>query len=203
MGEGKKVQEMVLAAANTERPFSIDDLSNDLDRLTRRQVANGVVGLMCREYFQRHDDGGYVLTKSGIAAKQSGKPIKSGPYRPLTQKRVRKRRKRTFRQRVWSALGVKEKGQSVFTVKDIRTLVETGVEKNPANNIQNFIRVLVKAGYVQVMPRRQTGAAMTSNGFKRFRVLRWTGPDAPRLKAGRDGARPILFDPNTEESIHV
>lgn len=155
---------------------TIDDLAASLP-LNRRQISDGACKLILRNHLERVEAGCYHLTANGVAAAISGTVIKSGPWRPDTAK-VRQRRSDTFRQRLWNAMRM----SVTFTIGEIVIAANRG-GVDPEGNAGKYLRCLKAAGYVAELPVRQRGTRMTSNGFKRFRLLKDTGPLAPVFRA--------------------
>lgn len=159
---------------------TMNDLVVDLG-LSRRQVSDGAAKLAYRKYLCRMDRGCYQLTEAGLAAAAAGETITSGPLGPDT-KPVRNKVSNTFRDRAWRAMRVRRQ----FTIGDIVADAATEGDADPKNNVARFIRFLKQAGYVAEQRSRQPGTRLTSSGFKRFLLLRDTGPLAPvfRPKTG-------------------
>jgi Mn-dependent DtxR family transcriptional regulator len=155
----------------------------------RRRVTTAMGRLLARGYIERIELGCYQLTDEGIAFKKSGQQIKSGPARKKTG--VRKvGKKGNLRLRAWRAIPVLKR----FTIAQVLTVAANGSEKNAYDSVQKFIKQLCHAGYLRELPIRQRGTKLTSNGNKRYSLLKHTGPDAPRARGTRK-----LFDPNTNE----
>jgi len=75
--------------------------------------------------------------------------------------------------------------QKRFTVQSITTVAKIISDGNVSHNLQVFIRRLVTAGYVVELPAREKGTALTSNGFKVFRLIKDTGHLAPVWSKGK------------------
>ncbi|MGM4981898.1 hypothetical protein [Rhizobium sp. 11_C7_N12_5] len=170
---------------------TIDALNEQLG-LDRRQISDGAARLVLRGYLERIETGCYQLTDAGRVAAERGEVIKAGPWRPDTAK-VRKPVRNTFRQRVWSAMRM----GGTFTLADVVMAAATAEDDNPKDNASRFVRHLKACGYIAELPVRQAGTRLTSTGFKRYRLLRDTGPIAPqyRPKSG------VIHDFNTGEDI--
>ena len=97
----------------------------------------------------------------------------------------------TLRQRAWNAMRM----SGAFTIGDIVMAAASGSERDADNNLQRYFCALVKARYLTVLPVRARGTKPTSNGFKRFRLLKDTGPIAPVYRANKG----CLFDHNLGE----
>ena len=77
-----------------------------------------------------------------------------------------------------------------FTSGEIAMTALSAPGDGAENNLRWYVRRLKQAGYLVELPVRQQGAKLTSNGFKRFRLIRDTGYQAPvyrpKLKALHD-----------------
>lgn len=188
--EAGEIPTMILHHLANGSCCTIDELANSLS-LTRRQVSDGACRLIFRDHAERIEKGCYQLTSGGLAAAEAGEVIKAGPWRPDTAK-VRKPVKDTFRERLWTAMRM----SATFTIGDVVIAAARG-DKNPENNASLYVRYLKAAGYIVELPVRQRGTRMTSNGFKRYRLLRDSGPVAPayRPKLG------VVHDFNTGEDV--
>ncbi|MBO9421740.1 hypothetical protein J7481_19690 [Labrenzia sp. R4_2] len=152
---------------------TVDELDTKLP-LNRRQISDGAGSLIMRGLLERVEVGCYRLTREGKAAAADGRVISSGPYRP-DRGRCRAPQCNTLRQRAWNAMRM----GNAFTIGDLAMAASTGGEKNPEGNLQRYLNRLVRAGYLAELPVRVRGTKLTSNGFKRFRLIRDTGPIAP------------------------
>ncbi len=161
---------------------TIDHLDHALTEHMRREIVKCAGRLVLRGLLERVELGCYQLTEEGKRVVASGQKITSGPYRP---DRGRSRKPRdTVRQRAWQAMQM----PGSFTIGEIA--MHAG--RSSEGNLQKYFRALRLAGYLIVLPIRAKGTAMTSNGFKRFRLIRDTGPIAPVYRPDRK----TLFDYN-------
>ena len=62
-----------------------------------------------------------------------------------------------------------------------------------------YLNSLARAGIVWRMSKRETGVALTSNGFIRYRLVHDLGPQAPQLRRGGNE----IYDPNNRKLIPV
>jgi len=174
-------------------PVSVANLAEALAEPTTKRVVRSIDVLRRRGLVERLEPGCYRLTSSGEETRAQGKRIASGPRKPHT---APARRKAPFRQAIWAALRLEE----ATTVRDLISLIpEVAHGSDPHSNAYNYLRRLVEAHYVVQLPSRELGTAITSNGFKRYRLIRNTGPHAPywSTKAGK------LIDPNlSAETAH-
>lgn len=156
--------------------------------LGRREVAKALDVLHRRRLAVRQRPGCYLVTAAGMAARDGGETIASGPQGPHTGRRKPNRRA-TLRDRAWRSMRALEK----FTLGDLIELAEDD-SRDPAHNLGRFLRALVAAGLVVELRRRSPGTAPTSNGAKRYMLMRDPGPQTPRIC--RRGTE--LWDPNEE-----
>ncbi|MET3611771.1 hypothetical protein ABID16_000076 [Rhizobium aquaticum] len=170
---------------------TIDELVVGLE-LTRRQVSDGAAKLIFRGLLERVETGCYQLTAAGLDAARAGEVIKPGPWRPDTVT-IRKPLPDTFRQRLWTAMRM----SNTFTIGEVAMIAAREGDQNPENNAAWYLRHLRSAGYVAELPVRQQGTRLTSNGFKRYRLLMDTGSNAPVYRPKNR----TLFDFNTGEAV--
>lgn len=170
---------------------TIDELEQALG-LTRRQVSDGAAKLAYRKYLCRMERGCYQLTDLGLKAAGDGEVIKSGPIGPDTVK-VRTKVSNTFRDRAWRSMRLRRQ----FTIADVVADAGTEGDADPENNVARYLRALRMAGYVKEMRERAPGTRLTSNGFKRFALVRDTGPVAPVYRPKSHS----LHDYNLQEEV--
>lgn len=153
-------------------PVTIGALAKKLNGENRR-VVRSIDVLRRRGLVERLETGLYRLTPSGEQARHDGAQIKSGPKEAHTG---RARRPAPFRAGIWKVLRFGE----ATTVPDLLSLIpENDHGKAPRSNAHKYLSHLVEAGFVIELPTRDPGTAVTSNGFKRFRLINDTGPKAP------------------------
>lgn len=116
---------------------------------------------------------------------------KPGPKGPHGKPHVRSG---TIRQKVWRAMQIKGK----FSLTDLCRAVLTGDEaaKDPRSNINRYVARLARAGVLVEMKHRAAPTSPTSNGEKRWLLVRDLGRQAP--VARENGA---VFDPNTGREV--
>jgi len=141
-----------------------------------RRVADAIGKLVSKGLVERKQVGCFQLTKAGHAFLESGEELTSGPNGPLTGQRKPNKRA-TVRQRAWNVMRM----GNVFTVPDLLLAVLTADDGDPTSNLQRYIKALVGAGYVVELPARKRGTSLTSNGFKRYRLIKNTGEIAPSV----------------------
>lgn len=95
----------------------------------------------------------------------------------------------TLRRKAWLAMQIKGK----FSLSDICRCVLTGEEgaRNPRNNLGRYIASLAAVGILQEMRHRMAPTSPTSNGEKRWLLVRDLGRQAPIRRQNGD-----VFDPN-------
>ncbi|KZB51096.1 hypothetical protein [Thalassospira xiamenensis] len=188
MSKGRSFrQEVVRDLLPPNACLTIDELASALPEYSRRDIVKATVKLISRGLLERVERGCYQLTPKGIESRDANEALTSGPNEPLTAK-TRTKKGSTLRRRVWRVMAVKQK----FTIDDLLSVSTRGEEKNARNNVQKYLRCLCKAGYLREL-RRTPGEAITSNGFKRYQLIRHTGPLAPVLRQGG------VYDSNTGE----
>lgn len=171
--------------------------------LTGRQVANACAKLVEHGYMVREnyaDDtvkpGCYRLTKLGQAALEEGARLTSGPKGPTGQIRPHAD---SLRDRAWRAMRIRRKGS---IPELIGLLLDAGGDeadtKRATNNLQKYFRQLALAGYLMEM-RRDAPESLTSNGAKRYLLVRDTGPLAP-ITQERAGT---MYDQNERKAYDV
>lgn len=161
----------VLTALGSGACLTIDELDRQLP-LNRRQISDGAASLILRGLAERIEAGCYRLNAEGLAAAARGETISSGPSGRHTGRR--RPPADTLRQRAWTAMRM----AGSFTVGDI-VMAAARKETDADSSLHRYLRRLKLAGYVAELPVRQRGTHPTSNGFKRFRLLKDTGPIAP------------------------
>lgn len=176
-----------LLQALAEGPLSRDQVKARL-QLDWRQTTNAARSLGRRGYLDVLADGSYRLSDAGQIAAAAGEVITGGPKGQV--KIVRD----TFRQRCWSSMRV----HRAFTIGQIvADAVSEEDGGQPRDNAARYLNRLRAAGYVKELPRRLPGTSNGSNGFKRFMLVKNTGPEAPVFRE----ALLAIHDPNTGEDV--
>lgn len=157
--------------------------------LTNRQVSTAASQLRLRNYLADTQAGFFKLNDAGKEAVRLNVKITCGPIAPTN---VIKNRVDSLRERAWRAM--RFRGQ--FTLNDIVGDAQKA-EKDPQSNLTRYIGYLLRAGYVVRLPVNRRGTKLTSPGFKRYHLLKNTGPQAPVYRPKRS----ILHDFNTGEDI--
>jgi hypothetical protein len=155
-------------------------------KLTGRQVADACAKLVKHGYMQRESyadnsvkPGCYKLTALGLAAMEEGARLTSGPKRPIGKPQLRVD---TLRERAWRVLRIRRKA----SVPELAGLLmdansDEATIQRAQNNLNKYLRQLARAGYLSEM-RREAPQSLTSNGAKRFLLVRDTGPLPPILQ---------------------
>ncbi len=138
--------------------------------------------------------GFYILTKAGLDFRKQGKQIKSGPGGPHTGRRSGAG---GLRAALWAALRLSDQA---VTLNELLSLIDPALHGKAAeSNGRRYLRQLAAAGYVFPLTKREPGTALTSNGFRRFRFIKNTGPQPPYWspKHGQ------LIDPNLPLDVPI
>lgn len=170
--------------------------------LDRKQVANACDKLVAHGYLARQTyadgrvkPGKYRLTAEGRIALEAGANLKSGPKGPSGKAR---NTAGSLREKVWRLLRIRQKASVPEVVALLCDGDATAKEiECTTNNVQKYLRALRATGYLADM-RREPGSKPTSNGFKRYLLVRDTGPLAP-TRRGKDR----VYDPNEEREYGV
>ena len=157
---------------------SLDELDCHLP-ISRKEISKAACKLVIKKLIERLEAGHYQLTDDGQLFLAEGRTITSGPNQPLSF--LRQAPRNTFRQRAWNAMRLQKR----FTVQSIITVAKIISDGNVSHNLQVFIWRLAAAGYVVELPAREKGTALTSNGFKVFRLIKDTGHLAPVWSKGK------------------
>ncbi|MCT4654388.1 MAG: hypothetical protein N4A65_01125 [Cohaesibacter sp.] len=168
---------------------TIDQLDASMDH-GRKEIVKATGRLIHRGLVERVEIGCYQLSNAGKDLAASGEEIKPGPFR--TDRGKCRKPRDTMRQRAWQAMRM----SGSFTIGDIAMAAAGPNDARPEGNLQKYFRALRHAGYLIELPVRAQGTALTSNGFKRFRLLKDTGLIAPIYRANK-GA---IFDHNLGDS---
>lgn len=167
-----------------------DEISAQFSDLNNRQITEGLLRLLDRGYLEKMDGDCLQLTMKGLQAAKDGITITSGPKGPTG---IVYNRRDTFRGRVWTAMRIRR----YFTIGEVAGDAKCAEDKEPEQNATRYMLQLRKSGYVAELARRQKGGAPGSNGFKRFVLIRNTGPRAPVYRAKHDA----VHDFNTGEDF--
>ncbi len=138
--------------------------------------------------------GGYQATTAGRKFSSDGRSVSEHvlSYPEVARpKNGVKAKGDALRTAMWTALRIMKKA----TIHDlIRVSGDYGVVKVDAL-ASAWLKGLIKAGIVVELNTRAPGFAPTSNGFKRYSLLRDLGPVAPSVKAT------FVLDNNTGDKI--
>ncbi len=188
---GRNVQTTLLHAMANGRHWRISDLES-LSGLARRQITRGCMKLIASGFVRRISTGRYCLTKSGIAASQSGLEITSRPLVPQCGSSGS-----NVRQGAWNAMRM----GGVFTVNAL-LLATSGIWVNECgarSSLHQYCRALSLGGYLALLPGREPGTSPYSSGFYRYRLINDTGEHAPTYMPGRKR----FFDHNLNKEVEV
>lgn len=169
--------------------LTLDQMESELG-LNRRQASDAASKLLRRDYLMKMAVGCFQLTEKGMAAAASGEIITSGPMGPTG---VIATHRSTFRERAWLAMRITRR----FTIGQIVAAAAREGEKNARENTRKYLVQLRRAGFVKELPTRVSGTSRGSNGFKRFMLVRNTGPRAPVYRAELQ----VVHDFNAGEDV--
>jgi len=169
--------------------------------MTSRQVAAACAKLVEHGYLKREEyadcsvkPGCYRLTSTGLAALDEGTKLTSGPKGPTGPKA----RPDSLRERAWRLLRIRRKASAPELVALLLDASEGDQAVSRAqNNLHKYLRALLRAGYLAEM-RREAPQSPTSNGVKRFLLIRDTGPLSPLLQS-----QDKVFDQNEGKPYDV
>jgi hypothetical protein len=118
-------------------------------------------------------------------------PNKPGPKGPHGKPRVVQG---TLRQVAWRAMQIKGK----FSLGDLvrNALPEGSTAKDPRNNLGRYVKALCAVGVLVEMKRRMAPTSLTSNGEKRWLLVRDLGRKAPVMRT-----RGVVYDPNSGATL--
>lgn len=185
------LQNSILAHLSNTSPMRLAQLEHTLGR-----AGNVITQAMCkiirRGFVDRLEAGLYAITNAGLQFIKEGGQITSGPREKHSGNR-RPNRRMSLGQRVWNVMRMGD----AFDVPSLVAAAQNTTDKAPQNNIQRYVRHLVKAGYLHPLPTRTKGTRPGSNGFSRYRLARDTGDTAPTLRLRSNPVE--VFDQNTKE----
>jgi len=169
--------------------LTADQMAEELG-VTKRQAMNAARALLRRRLMRKMAIGCFSLSEDGVVAARNEAVITSGP---MGKTGVIATRTHTLRERAWIAMRIRRR----FTIGEIVAAASREEEKNARENVRKFIVQLGRAGFVKELPNRLPGTRIGSNGFKRFMLVRDTGPRAPVYRAELR----VIHDANTGESL--
>lgn len=180
---------LAFVAACSPRPVTPEMAAAACD-MTRAAAQQALSALVRRGLAERMARGRYRATKSGIELVRDGRQIGRAPLPP----RARGVRGNSLHARLWAALRKLRKA----TAPELVQIAGRGTERNAIGNARDYLRALVRAGYVAEMKQRAPGVAPSSRGFKRYLLVRDPGPAAPGVYK-----RHLLRDPNSGKLIDL
>lgn len=180
-------QEAIIRAIGPERCLTTSQIAGAIGR-PHKQVATACSTLVTSRMIERVEVGCFRLTPAGREVERGERTLQSGPRSPLCGPRIA--RADTLRQRAWAAMRLTRR----FTVPEIVTLAARPEDGAAETHLAKWWPMLMKAGYLAVLPRRAPGSAPTSNGYKCWALIRDTGDIAPLVRS--DGT---YYDYNTGE----
>lgn len=99
---------------------------------------------------------------------------------------VKRRRMWTQREKVWTSMRVMRQ----FSIRDLVATAEAS-----ESTVRKYVRHLLQAGYIRVTHR--TNFRLLNDTT--YRLVRNTGPAAPRVRKRPVAGEPVVWDPNTRE----
>jgi hypothetical protein len=147
-----------------------------------KDVVMAVQRLKRRGFVTSARSGEYAATDAGREFLAQGRQIQGGQDSPRPRTRTR-----GLRQRAWWVI----RARKTVSVPDLLSVLSDGSERAAGSNLQKYLRVLVRAGYMA------EHAQVLRFGPPRYRLVRDTGRLAPVFRQ-RQAA---VFDPNTGEVI--
>lgn len=191
-GTANLQMDIVKTLSLSDQPMKLEELARLID-FSKNATTQAICKLIVRGFVDRIEAGTYKITDQGKAFVESGKKLTSGPLRNATGNRAPNIRG-SLTQRAWNVMRM----GGAFDVPGLVSAASNG-DKKPDNTLQRYLRYLVKADYVILLPTRTRGTRPGSNGFKRYRLIKDTGEIAPTLRLR---AKPVeLFDQNTQEVV--
>lgn len=177
--------QIAVMTAMSAEPVTLDQLVAKLP-IERAAIVAAAGRLVIRGLIERQDTGVYGLSQTGLTVLRDGLKVGGDPV---------KRRKDpvyadSLRQRAWRAMRLTPR----FTVGDI-VLRAKQDEKDAEDSIRRFCHHLARAGYLVELPARARGTALSSPGYKVWRLKRNTGENAPHYRQ----ASRTFKDRNTHE----
>ncbi|MGB0747150.1 MAG: hypothetical protein ACPGO3_00245 [Magnetospiraceae bacterium] len=187
MGSGSHTQALLEALPQGGDCRTLDVLSG-LTGLSHRQVSDACAILIRHGLVTRVSRGCFGLSKAGAEARAAGKKITSGPNGQMGKRRSGRRK--TARQKLWTYLRACRSKKQKVTAPEIATMTDIS-----AASIQAYLAALRNAGYVAWIGKPHPGTAPTSNGFRKYFLVRDTGALAPAW----NNVSGEMFDPNLGE----
>ncbi|SLN38396.1 hypothetical protein AQS8620_01447 [Aquimixticola soesokkakensis] len=167
-----------------------DEIATQGPTMKGRQLSDGLMRLCDRGYMAKMAGDCFQLTDAGLTAAKAGTIITSGPKGPT---KIVHRRKDTFRGRAWTSMRIRH----YFTIGEVAGDAQREEDKEPGQNVTRYLLQLRKAGYVAELARRQKGGPRGSIGYKRYVLVKNTGPNAPVYRAAKN----VMHDFNTGEDV--
>ncbi len=144
-------------------PITVAQLAKALGEDNSR-VVRAIAVLHRRNLVERVKTGCYRLTPAGKEFRDNGMSVRKGPSGKHT---ARPKAKANMRDAIWRILRLDDP----VTVNDILSLLPDHlVGSAPRQAAYNYLRMLRDSGHIIELPRREAGSAITSNGFKRWRL---------------------------------
>lgn len=134
--------------------------------------------------------GEYAATAAGRTFLDEGRQVQGGQDSPRPRTKTR-----GLRQRAWWVL----RARGVTSLPDLLSTLSDGSERDASSNLSKYLRALERTGFIVALEQRRPGHAPTSNGHKRYRLVRNNGRLAPVVRQTQG----VVYDPNTGEAYAV
>ena len=186
-------QTALLNAIGHHGAADIDLLDASLE-LRRHEIIKAVGKMIVSGYVQRLERGVYALTDFGTRTYLLKEGIRRGPQAPATGQRSANKTP-SLRQKAWNVMRMGEP----FDIESLAMVAANEDVAAPVNNLQRYVRVLVQADYCNMMPTVRRGTRPGSNGHRRYRLVKNTGPIAPVHKSR--AKPPCIYDHNLGRAV--
>lgn len=170
----------VAHALSDGRCYAIRDIALR-SSLPEARTGGACARLIRRGWVERRELGCYRLTAEGAAALARGDIIRSGDFKPRTERLPRRPLRETARDRVWRAIRVLQK----FSCAEIENLAEASHA-----NVLGYVRALQEAGYLSMTSGPRAGRRFLAD------TARWLLVDDPGPKTLVPRRSGKLYDPN-------
>jgi hypothetical protein len=164
----KQVFEFVIDRLSSVTVTTVYDCFDAYPDHSHKQVSTALLALKKRGHVEAAGDV-YSITQAGFDYYVHGVKAK---------RRSRLNTSRTLRHKAWIAMRRKR----MFTLSEITMLASAQGLKKDKHNISSFITQLTRAGYLTQIGI-EAGVKLTSNGFKRWQLIKDTG-ELPPFKRG-------------------
>lgn len=195
---GHGENQMALLAALYASPMGGVGMAALMDAtgIVRVQISHSIGSLVMRGLVVRLERGLYQITPEGIDFHEGGERITCGHIHPLTGTREIKSRL-TLRQKAWTVMRMGD----VFDVDGLASVASDASDRKPRINLRRYVKALLDAGYLDVVPTERRIKVSNRKGFKRYRLARNTGETAPVHKWRSNP--PVMWDHNQKRGYPI